>query len=185
MNEWSQSLRNEFADKEYAHDYADELLYAYIATQIKILRQQQELTQEQLAQLSNMKQERISVLEDVNYSSWTINTLLKLARAFDLRLRVSFENFTTVLDDMFNLNSRTLQRTKREEDLGFSPGIVNRRVQIPFSATQKRIEILAPHGNEAAQEISILDAINGSNPLPFTQGQQKGKLFEVTAGNRP
>jgi transcriptional regulator with XRE-family HTH domain len=113
-------LRSELRDKEYAHAYADELLNAYIATQIKVLRQQRKWSQKQLAVEAGMAQERVSVLEDVNYSSWTVKTLLKLARAFDLRLRVSFESFSTVLSDMQRLSASTLERTSRIEDLGYS-----------------------------------------------------------------
>lgn len=117
MNSLSDKLFEEFRDKEYAHTYADEFLNAYIATQIKALRQQQNLSQEELATLAEMKQERISVLEDVNYSSWSVKTLKRLARAFDLTLTVSFEAFSTRIGDISNFNRKYLERKSRTADL--------------------------------------------------------------------
>jgi transcriptional regulator with XRE-family HTH domain len=110
-------LRKKFSDKEFAHAYVDEFLNMSIATQLKVLREQQELTQKRLAELAGMKQERISVLENVNYSSWSINTLRKLAAAFDVRLRVSFETFGSCLAEMENFTRESLERMSREKEL--------------------------------------------------------------------
>ena len=117
MNNLSDKLFDEFRDKEYAHTYADEFLNAYIATQIKAIRQQQNLSQEELATLAEMKQERISVLEDVNYSSWSVKTLKRLARAFDLTLTVSFEAFSTRIGDISHFDRKYLERKSRTVDL--------------------------------------------------------------------
>lgn len=86
MSELRDNLKDEFQDHEYRHAYAGESLSAYIATQIKVLREQGKLTQLELAKLAGMAQPRIAVLEDVNYSSWSITTLRRLAQAFDVRL---------------------------------------------------------------------------------------------------
>jgi transcriptional regulator with XRE-family HTH domain len=112
-----EKLKPDLADKEFAHGYVDEFLNVSIATQLKVLREQRELTQEQLANLAGMKQERISVLENVNYSSWSINPLRKLAKALDVTLKVSFETFGSRLIDMGNINRRSLERMSREDEL--------------------------------------------------------------------
>lgn len=111
------SLRKEISDKEFADGYVDEFLNMSIATQLKVLREQRGYTQQQLADLAGMKQERISVLENVNYSSWSINTLRKLAVAFDVTLRVSFETFGSRLAEMENFTRKSLQRMSRAEEL--------------------------------------------------------------------
>lgn len=110
-------LRKKFSDREIANAYVDEFLNMSIATQLKVLREQRRLTQKSLAELAGMKQERISVLENVNYSSWSINTLRKLAAAFDVRLRVSFETFGSCLAEMENFTRESLERMSREEEL--------------------------------------------------------------------
>jgi transcriptional regulator with XRE-family HTH domain len=118
MSELEKRLRAEFLnDKEYAAAYMESHVDAYIATQIKVLRDRNEWNQERLATEAGMRQERISVLEDVDYSSWTVNTLRKLARAFDLVLRVSFEEFGTELKKIEGMDAASLLRTDRENDL--------------------------------------------------------------------
>ena len=117
MRELKKTLIEEFKDKETAHIYVNEFLNEYIATQIKALRDQQGLTQKELADLTGMEQSRISVLENVNYDMWSISTLKKLAEAFDVTLSVSFESFTKRIDDIVDLSRESLQREKREEAL--------------------------------------------------------------------
>lgn len=101
-------IPEEFQDKDYRHSYVDDFLDASIAAQIKALRESRGLTQEKLAGLAGMKQSRISVLEDVNYDSWSINTLRKLARAFDVALVVKFESFSRRLEDIAQFNREAL-----------------------------------------------------------------------------
>jgi len=117
MKELVKKLVSEFGDKEYAHAYMEEFSNMAIAAQIKALREQRNWTQQQLAKEAGMKQERICTLEDVNYDAWTIKTLRKLAKAFDLTLKVSFEKFSTGLMDMSKIDRQTLQRTSRQQDL--------------------------------------------------------------------
>ena len=116
MSELVDKLRPEFQDEEYRHAYADECLNTMIATQIRVLREQQDLTQKSLADKAGMMQPRLSVLEDANYSNWSINTLKRLARAFDLTLKVSFESFTSMILDFESLGRETLQRTSFKDD---------------------------------------------------------------------
>jgi transcriptional regulator with XRE-family HTH domain len=118
MSDLSAELRGEFLnDKEYAHAYMESHVDAYIATQIKVLRDQREWSQERLANETGMRQARISVLENVDYAAWSINTLRRLARAFDVVLRVTFEEFGTEIGRMNEFREEGLQRTERVSDL--------------------------------------------------------------------
>jgi transcriptional regulator with XRE-family HTH domain len=119
MNDLRSNLREEFLDEEFRNVYADDSLNTYIATQIKVLREQQEMTQSGLAEKTGMAQPRIAVLEDVNYSSWSINTLRRLARAFGLRLSVSFETFSSLIPELETFGRPALERTKFEDDAFF------------------------------------------------------------------
>jgi len=114
-------LKNEviedFTDKEYAHAFINSFLNTYIATQIKVLRQERGWTQKDLANKTDMKQPRISVMENVYYDNWSISTLNKLAEAFDVTLNVSFETFSDRIDDIFRLNHESLKRKPREDVL--------------------------------------------------------------------
>jgi ribosome-binding protein aMBF1 (putative translation factor) len=78
-----QQLRVSLQDSEYRHAYADEQLNLSIGTQIKVLREQQEMTQEQLAAKIGTKQAGISRLESANYAGWSIAALRRVAQALD------------------------------------------------------------------------------------------------------
>ena len=109
-------LRKSFADREYADAYARSALNAYIATQIKVIREQRGWTQGKLADEAGMKQPRIAVMEDVDYSSWSITTLWRLAQAFHLRLKVSFEEFGTLPYEIETFDRKSLERLPLEKD---------------------------------------------------------------------
>lgn len=116
--------RERMHEKEYRASFAESNVDSYIATQIRVLREQRELNQQQLADLAGMKQSRISALEDVNYCRWSISTLKRLARAFDLRLHVSFEPFGSLLGDEAKLTAANLRRPSFEDDPAFSGWVV-------------------------------------------------------------
>lgn len=120
MSDLANSLKQGFKNKDYRHGYADEFLNSSIATQIKVLREQHGWSQKELAKHAQMKQPRISVMENVNYSSWSINILRKLAEAFDLTLCVSFESFGKRLADIERFSREALERFSFEDDPVFA-----------------------------------------------------------------
>lgn len=108
-----------FREKDYRRAYVESFLNTFIAAQIKANREKRGLSQSDLADLAGMKQSRISALENVNYSSWSIRTLRRLAAAFDLVLVVRFESFGAVLNDIADFKRETLERPSFEEDPAF------------------------------------------------------------------
>jgi len=48
MKDFEGTLRMELRDKEYSEGYAESFLNSYIATQIKVIREQREMTQAEL-----------------------------------------------------------------------------------------------------------------------------------------
>ncbi len=116
MSELVERLRAEFSDKEYRHAYVEECLNTMVATQIKVLREQREMTQADLADEAGMKQLRLSVLEQADYSNWSINTLKRLAKAFDVALTVRFDAFSDIVLDFESLSRASLQRPSFKDD---------------------------------------------------------------------
>lgn len=141
-------IADEFLDKDYAHAYLDEFLNVYLATQIKVLREQRGWTQEHLAELAGMRQERISVLENCNYQSWSIKSLKKLAEAFDLSLSVSFEEFGKQINVFNNFNRESLERMSRIDELA---------QQKQTGITPDRIQQLQNIGPDKTKRASVLD----------------------------
>jgi transcriptional regulator with XRE-family HTH domain len=116
-NEITRELRLAFQDEDYARAYAEDFLNARVATQIKVLREDRGLTQAQVAELAGMKQSRISLMEDVNYGSWSVKTLRRLAAAFDVILKVSFESYEELVADAALFSRSELARPSRVEAL--------------------------------------------------------------------
>ena len=168
-----EKLRRDFTDPEYAHSYADGFLNSYIATQIKVLREKHGLTQQRLAQETGMRQARISVLENVNYSAWSINTLRRLARAFQLRLKVSFEEFGTLLPELESFSRESLERRPLEEDPVFqgTRGIV-----------ASMSETVASQAHQSSLPLGSVFALNlRGHDLSKTKGQAKSGAVSALA----
>lgn len=62
-----------------------------IALQIRQLRKRRALNQSELAAAADMKQSAVSRIEQAEYSSWTFNTLCRVAEALNARLRIVFQ----------------------------------------------------------------------------------------------
>ena len=116
MNGLNDDLVLKFENKEYRHAYADDFLNSFIAAQLKALRDQRGWTQTELAGLSGMKQSRISAMENVNYSGWSVRTLARLAEAFDVALVVEFRSFGERLKDFSSFNPVNLRVPTFDED---------------------------------------------------------------------
>jgi transcriptional regulator with XRE-family HTH domain len=139
MSDTSDSLRVELRDPEFSEGYAESFLNSYIATQIKVIREQRRMKQADLAREVGTTQTAISRIENVNYSSWNINTLKKLARAFRLRLMVSFETYGTLPDEVGKFTQESLQRAEREND----PGLLERKEPKPEKVDDIRERAIA------------------------------------------
>jgi transcriptional regulator with XRE-family HTH domain len=113
----TEALRQEIAsDEEYCYGYADSFMNPWVASQIRVLREQRGMTQKELGNAIGTQQAGISRLESINYSAWKTETLRKLARALRVRLRITFEPFGTLLDDAESFSPKRLQVVPRESD---------------------------------------------------------------------
>ena len=137
MADISDALRNDLRQPEFSEGYAESFLDSFIATQLKVLREQNGWNQTQLAEKMGKKQTVISRSENVNYSSWNISTPKHYARAFRLRLRVSFETYGSLIDEVANFSKENLHRTPRESD----PVLKK-----PESKASPNVEVGDPHG---------------------------------------
>ena len=179
MSELSGTLEREFLDKEYAHVYVNEFLSAYIATQIKVLREQRGMTQHELALAAEMKQARISLLENINYSSWSIKTLQRLADAFDVTLRVSFEEFSTCIGDIQKFGRPALERRPRLDDLRSvskskqdAAQLINDIVE---TASKSNVVNLADKKKDKGWQLGFPPSPKLASVFPFTQTEEDSK----------
>jgi transcriptional regulator with XRE-family HTH domain len=109
-----------FQDREYRHSYAESFTNTLIAAQLKANREMRKLSQAQLAELAGMKQSRISTIENVNYDSWSVRTLRRIAQAFDLVLVIKFESFGNLVHEMESFDRASLERPSFPDDPAFA-----------------------------------------------------------------
>ena len=75
-------------DPEFRQAFDEEEVYASLAIQIAKIREKQHLTQQELAEKLHTTQQTVSRLEDIHNSSYTLKTLIKIARTFNKKLKV-------------------------------------------------------------------------------------------------
>jgi transcriptional regulator with XRE-family HTH domain len=109
--------RDLLEDEEFRSAYAESFLNTFVAAQIKALREQRGMTQSDLAEAIGTKQAGVSRLENVNYSAWKTETLRRIARALRVRLRISFEDFGSLVGEVEQFNRESLQRAIPTEDV--------------------------------------------------------------------
>lgn len=107
---------DEVKDEEYRHEFVSEHVAVGLAFQINLIRQARGWTQEELAERCDMAQESISRLEDPNYGRYSLKTLKRLAKAFDVALLVRFVSFGDLGEWTVNLTSQKLTPPSYEEE---------------------------------------------------------------------
>ena len=145
MNELVNQLRPSFEDREYRAAYAESFMNSLVAAQIKVIREQRGLSQQELAELVGTQQAGISRLENTNYAAWKVQTLAKLARAFDVRLRISFEEFGTLPEELDKFGREFLKRCEYSKDKVFNAENSGSNSAPELSAKEQ--EALAPGAN--------------------------------------
>ena len=85
-------LKEELKDPEFSKAFDEEEVYASLAIQIAKIRQKEKLTQKELAKRLHTTQQTISRLEDIHNKSYSLQTLIKLARILDKRVSVEFRD---------------------------------------------------------------------------------------------
>ena len=93
-------LTNKFDDVEYRHSYVESFYDTLVAAQLRALRKTEGLTQKQMAKRVGTQQSGISAFESDDYSRWSVPTLRKFSREFDVALVVKLARFSEALKDI-------------------------------------------------------------------------------------
>ncbi|MDB6157023.1 MAG: transcriptional regulator, family [Gammaproteobacteria bacterium] len=134
-------MNDDLEDKEYRDAFVEETLRNGISFQIKALRQKSRLSQAQLGERVGMTQNVISRLEDPEYGRFTINTLLRLAAAFDVALTVKFTTFGNLLDGLKTLTPEALAVSTYVEEKE------NKKREVESSSLETLLADLLAKGN--------------------------------------
>lgn len=126
MNELQNKLVEEFEDADYSHIYMEGHRHDKLVAQIYWTRKARGWTQDDLATKAGMNQTQISKIESGEFSSLTMKTLGRLARALDVNLRLEFEPFSHAIYDVCHLRRDALGIPDRAESLlKFKPSTVS------------------------------------------------------------
>ncbi len=106
-------------DDESRSAYADAVTNTFLAGQIKALQKARGLTQEELAERVRTQQSGISRWMNSGFSTCKVETLRKFARAYGVRLRISFEPFGTLPADIVGFTEDRLAPPTFEDDAAF------------------------------------------------------------------
>jgi len=111
------SLVAELTSKEYRDAFVASLLRIGLPMQCRALRESREWTQPELAEAAGMSQPRISEIERPGERKLNLETLLRLASAFDVGLQVRFVPFSKLIDDDDSVDLDSFYIEPFEEDL--------------------------------------------------------------------
>ena len=95
-------------DKQYRDLFVEEHITTGLAFQIRAMREGRGWTQGELARRSAQNQSTISSFENPSYGRYTLQTLKRLAAAFDVALTVRFVPFSTLVDRQVHLTPEDL-----------------------------------------------------------------------------
>lgn len=109
--------KKKWCDLEYRHAYMDAAVEQGVAWQIKINREYRNLTQKQLARDIGSKQPCISRAEDPSYGRHNLETLTKIAHAFDCALQVKFIPYSQLAKESNDLSPVALYAKSYTEEI--------------------------------------------------------------------
>ena len=112
------SLRN----KKYRDAFVRSQINVGIPFQVRALREKRGWNQTQLAEASGMLQPRISTIERPGGSKLNLETLLRLATAFDVGLVVKFAPFSAILRWSQDFSPDTFEVPSFEQDIALESG---------------------------------------------------------------
>ena len=105
-------------DKEYRDAFVASQIDVGLPFQVRSLREQRRWKQSQLAEKAGMLQPRISAIETPGGAKFTLETLRRLASAFDVALLVKFVPFSELVDQSEDFNPDTFSVPSFGDDLG-------------------------------------------------------------------
>jgi transcriptional regulator with XRE-family HTH domain len=121
MSSIKQNLIDKFGKRSYRESFVSSHLSGNIAAQIALMRGSRGWSQEDLAERADMKQSRISLMENPSYEGFNLKTLRRLAAAFDVALIVRFVPYGELLAWALNVDESDLTPESFDDDPAFEP----------------------------------------------------------------
>ena len=104
-------------DPEFRREFVADYVQEMVATQIRALRARSGLSQGEIGKAAKgMSQVQVSRLEDPDYSGATVNSLKRIAQAFDVGLIVRLAPFSEFVDWIVNVAPDSLAPDSYDEE---------------------------------------------------------------------
>lgn len=113
-------IANNLENKEYRDNYVSSHIGVGLCFQIRGMRNKAGWTQKNLAGKISTQQEAISRFENPNYGQFTLESLKRLASAFDVALIVKFAPFSELLNKTTRLTPLDVEIPSFDEDDGLN-----------------------------------------------------------------
>lgn len=102
------SEKKEWLNKDVRQGYMEGFIEQSIAWQIKLNRMKRNLSQADLAKLTNTKQSSISRAENPGYGKHSLEQLKKIANAFDCAVMIKFISYSALALEAQNLSEESI-----------------------------------------------------------------------------
>lgn len=112
------TLKKLAKSKEHREAFVASQVEIGIPFQIRALRKQRDMGQQELATATGMKQPRISAIETPGYTGYTIETLSRIAAAFDVALIVRFGAFSELVKLSNEFSPDDFEVPSFDDDIG-------------------------------------------------------------------
>ena len=112
----AQQIAASLDDKEYAHVFVSSEINTLLPFQLREMRRERRWSQTKVAELTGQNQKTISDFENPNYARYSLNSLRRLAEAFDVALIVRFAPFSELVDWAAALSPAKLRVPSRTKD---------------------------------------------------------------------
>jgi transcriptional regulator with XRE-family HTH domain len=112
-----QKLLAKLRIKSYRDAYVAEHVKTSVPIQLRILRDQHDLTQAELARRARTTQTVISRIEDPDYGNLSLNSLLKIAAGLDVALLVKFVPFSRLLEEFKDVSPEAVAAESFDKEI--------------------------------------------------------------------
>ncbi len=164
--------------KAYRDAYVEEHVRTSLPFQIRALREQRDWTQGALAEELKTTQTAVSRLENPEYGKLSLNSLYKLASAFDVALLVKFVPFSRLIEEFKDASPQALSAASFENELKELEEWAAKE-DTPAEKLPPVAKVAAPPLRPVAAPASTLAGIQRGLPFDHTP------LFRLIQGTRP
>jgi transcriptional regulator with XRE-family HTH domain len=190
----SSSLVDELRDKTYRDAYVASQIKILLPYEVRALRNARNWTQGELARRANMSQPRIAEIERPGKRSLNLDTLLRLASAFDVGLQVQFVHFRELADgsegfdpDTFNVRSfdDEIEAAAREDEvaanLEAALAWISAASAREAAVSADRVQVHIPLRLVAAQgQVNLQRDLFGASQIQLASRIELGQQLQVT-----